>query len=55
MMTRHFLKDFVDRQRAKAVNRRDRALHKAATEMKLRENREASIWRTGKGGGHFDR
>jgi hypothetical protein len=59
---KRFLKDFVGRRRSNAAirrrlaaSRRRRALHRALAEMKLREAREGSIWRSGKGGAHHDR
>jgi hypothetical protein len=50
-----FLRDFVRRRRSKASIRRKAALEKAAREMKLLDSQEASIWKSGKGGGHHDR
>ena len=51
---KRFLKDFVDRLKVKAAIRRKRALQRAAAEMKLREEQEGSIWKSGKGGAHHD-
>jgi hypothetical protein len=48
-----FLRDFGRRRRSKAAIRRGAALEKAAREMK--QTQEASIWKSGKGGGHHDR
>jgi hypothetical protein len=54
--SRRFLRRLVSRSRARADLRRKRVLDQAAAEMRFRErNREASIWRSGKGGFHHDR
>jgi hypothetical protein len=50
-----YMKDLVGRTRAKAAIRRNRALHKAVAERRLRETQEGSIWRSGEGGAHHDR
>jgi hypothetical protein len=52
---KRFLKVLVDRQRSKAATRRGAALHRAAREMQPAETDGGSIWKSGKGGGHFDR
>jgi hypothetical protein len=52
---KRFPKDFVDRLQAKAATRRRRALQTAVAERKLREDQEGSIWKSGKGGAHYDR
>jgi hypothetical protein len=53
---KRFLNAFVTRARARATQRRKRALDQAAAEMRFRErNREGSVWRSGKGGFHHDR
>jgi hypothetical protein len=51
---RRYLKQLLRRHRARAALRRRNALERAAAEMKLRENYEGSIWKSGKGGGHYD-
>ena len=52
---KRFLKVLVDRRRSKAATRRGAALHRAAREMRPPETDGGSIWKSGKGGGHFDR
>lgn len=52
---KRFLKDFVEGLQAKPAIRRRQGLRRAAAEMKLREKQEGSIWKSGKGGSHFDR
>lgn len=51
---RPLLHEVLRKRRAKIQMRRERALERAAAEMKLRENYEGSIWKSGKGGGHYD-
>jgi hypothetical protein len=46
---------FLGRFRARSAARKERALQRALAEKALRDSPEASIWRTGKGGGHPDR
>jgi hypothetical protein len=50
-----FLRDLADGLRAKTAMRRKRALRKALSEMEQRKHQEASIWKSGKGGYHYDR
>jgi len=52
---KRFLKVLVDRRRSKAATRRGAALQRAAREMHPPETDGGSIWKSGKGGGHFDR
>jgi hypothetical protein len=51
---RRLLQEVLRKRRARTEIRRERALERAAAEMKLRENYEGSIWKSGKGGGHYD-
>ena len=51
---KRFLKGLGGRWRVRAESRRRRALHKAIAEKKLRESEEATIWKSGRGGGHPD-
>ena len=49
------IKDFVAKRRATVAARRKDAIHKAAREMNPSGNQDGTIWRSGKGGSHFDR
>jgi hypothetical protein len=52
---RRILRDFIARRRDAAASRRNDALHKAAREMNGSGHQDGTIWRSGKGGSHFDR
>jgi hypothetical protein len=52
---KRFVKVFVDRRRSKAATRRRADLQRAAREMQRPETDGGSIWKSGKGGGYFDR
>jgi hypothetical protein len=50
-----FVREVADALRARMATRRKRALRKALAEMEQRRNQVASIWKSGKGGYHYDR
>jgi hypothetical protein len=49
------LKNLVAIRRARAAAQRKDALHKAARAMNPPGVQDGTIWRSGKGGSHFDR